>query len=266
MIMKRLLRQMRLALAVAQTGSFIEDRVTLLLWAGYIYCADAFKLSPITIRPSLRINTSHFRVTLKNLSDLWVLKDVLIDREYDVPELPEVSTVVDLGCNIGISSLFFAARFPGVRIYAIEPNPVIMEQLRDNTENVEGISVHALALADVNGPVPFAVEGRAISGSLAKAGTSSVMVEGVTADQLLVRLGVSQIDLLKFDIEGAERNLFVTGLGTLNPKVALGEMHYDLGTMTPLLVREGTKAYEMDERFIRGADRSIVCFHKKQQH
>ncbi|HEX6700328.1 MAG TPA: FkbM family methyltransferase [Gaiellaceae bacterium] len=41
-------------------------------------------------------------------------------------------TVVDVGANIGISSLFFHAEAPGVRIYAFEPAPLPFAALRAN--------------------------------------------------------------------------------------------------------------------------------------
>jgi FkbH-like protein/FkbM family methyltransferase len=43
-------------------------------------------------------------------------------------------TVVDIGANIGLFSLFVLNRFPRARIYAFEPSPVVYELLKANCE------------------------------------------------------------------------------------------------------------------------------------
>ena len=50
-------------------------------------------------------------------------------------------TVVDIGANIGLFSLFVLNRFPRARIYAFEPSPVVYELLKANCE-AYGREVH----------------------------------------------------------------------------------------------------------------------------
>ena len=50
-------------------------------------------------------------------------------------------TVVDIGANIGLFSLFVLNRFPRARIYAFEPSPVVYELLKANCET-HGREVH----------------------------------------------------------------------------------------------------------------------------
>ena len=50
-------------------------------------------------------------------------------------------TVVDIGANIGLFSLFVLNRFPHARIYAFEPSPVVYELLKANCE-AYGQEVH----------------------------------------------------------------------------------------------------------------------------
>src|SRR5665213_307274 len=64
-------------------------------------------------------------------SDAWVLKEVLLDGEYDF--LPQISpkVIIDAGANIGLASIFFANKFPDAVIYALEPevsNYAILEK------------------------------------------------------------------------------------------------------------------------------------------
>ena len=50
-------------------------------------------------------------------------------------------TVVDIGANIGLFSLFVLNRFPRARIYAFEPSPIVHELLKTNCE-AYGREVH----------------------------------------------------------------------------------------------------------------------------
>jgi FkbH-like protein/FkbM family methyltransferase len=50
-------------------------------------------------------------------------------------------TVVDIGANIGLFSLFVLNRFPRARIYAVEPSPIVYELLKTNCE-AYGREVH----------------------------------------------------------------------------------------------------------------------------
>ena len=56
-------------------------------------------------------------------SDMEVYRAIFIEREYDAvePESPP-SLILDLGANIGASSVYFLNRFPQARVVAIEPD------------------------------------------------------------------------------------------------------------------------------------------------
>src|SRR5438477_12484313 len=65
-------------------------------------------------------------------TDAWVFKEVLLDSEYDF--LPPISpkVIVDAGANIGLSSIFFANKFPEATIYALEPEESNFQLLEKN--------------------------------------------------------------------------------------------------------------------------------------
>jgi FkbH-like protein/FkbM family methyltransferase len=70
--------------------------------------------------------------------------------------LRDGATVVDIGANIGMFSLFVMSRVPGARIYAFEPAPAVYELLKANCE-AYGESARAFnaGMADKPGTATF---------------------------------------------------------------------------------------------------------------
>lgn len=95
------------------------------------------------------IGTHHFRLTRVHArvpghdydvelrlftSDIPIFHQVFAARDYDSPALPATAgTIVDLGANIGLASVFFALRYPSARIFALEPDPKNFAALVRNT-------------------------------------------------------------------------------------------------------------------------------------
>ena len=69
-------------------------------------------------------------------------QQVFVNCEYDFPELsPSASTIVDLGANIGLATLYFAARYPQASILAVEPAAENFNVLLRKTQSL-GLRVH----------------------------------------------------------------------------------------------------------------------------
>ena len=64
----------------------------------------------------------------------------LIRREYDCSFAADPKVIIDGGANIGTASIFNANRYPGARIYAIEPDPSNFDMLQKNTRNYLSVS------------------------------------------------------------------------------------------------------------------------------
>ena len=67
-------------------------------------------------------------------SDVETFDEVFMAREYDV-QLPDFAprTILDLGANVGYTSVLFAVRWPEARILAVEPatdNMVLLKRPR----------------------------------------------------------------------------------------------------------------------------------------
>ena len=135
---------------------------------------------------------------------LWSSIDILVKKGYnDFPGRGDKPFILDCGANIGISVLNYKRKFPGARIIAFEPAPVMFETLKGNLGR-NGISAVELVQAAVwvrNGEVPFFLEGA--DGSKIVSGGESENVVRVRSISLSDYI-TDTVDLIKLDIEGAE--------------------------------------------------------------
>ncbi len=184
----------------------------------------------------------HFR---RNQSDIYILRENFIERIYLCQDLPlgNVSTIVDLGANIGLSALYFQTQFPHARIVCVEPVSDNVEMLRINA-SANGLAweIEQAAACGVPGTVTLhpnewwssstvvehvaeAREGN--PGRMEKVlALPSEEVPGYTVDQILDRHQMPTVDLLKMDIEGAEAGIFAEDTAWLGRvKVLIIEIH-----------------------------------------
>jgi FkbM family methyltransferase len=122
-------------------------------------------------------------------------------------------TFVDIGANVGLYSLFVAARGGSrARILAVEPQPGIVDRLMFNLRANAGfdICVLPIAVADREGEIELVINNRDSGGTFINKGAAqsggaeTVRVPCRPLAAILHEAGVSAIDALKIDIEGAE--------------------------------------------------------------
>jgi FkbM family methyltransferase len=149
-------------------------------------------------------------------SDIKVFKQVFVDHEYnfDVRRNPKV--IVDAGANIGLASIYFSNRFPESKIIAIEPEESNFEILKMNAEPYSNIISVRGALWDENKEINLVDPGFGKWGFMTQEediierslGEICHIVQGMTVDTIMKDQGIENIDILKLDIEGAEREVF----------------------------------------------------------
>jgi FkbM family methyltransferase len=162
------------------------------------------------------------RCTLGETCEYEVLEEVFVDEAYGSGLPANVQTIIDLGSHVGLSALYFAARYPRARLLAVEPNPTLLGRLRRNLARTGRVTVAPVAVADREGEARLHVVSGSWSGRLEdKAG---YRVPTVTLNALLQRHRFEAVDLLKFDIEGAEFRV-LPGADLSNVKALVGELH-----------------------------------------
>lgn len=150
-------------------------------------------------------------------SDFLTFEEVILEEVYSpiATHLRNCQTIIDLGSNIGLTSLYFAARYPSCRILAVEPNPDSYAMLRANLAaliaagrcNTLQVAAwraeEALAIYQEPGRYSVSTVGRLTPGEKVGAG-----VKGMTLAEIIEHSGFDKVDLLKVDIEGSEIELF----------------------------------------------------------
>lgn len=162
--------------------------------------------------PSLRY-AYHLRIPS---SDVNVFRQIFIDKEYEFNTRSLPATILDAGANIGLSSIYFASRFPDARIIAVEPEESNFSVLEMNSRPYENITPVRAALwhrdEQVNlidpdlGKWGFMTHGNEESGRAY--GNKLHHVRGLTVRTILDMFGIEHLDILKMDIEGSEREVF----------------------------------------------------------
>lgn len=165
-------------------------------------------------RQELLLNVSGLRSSLKlrgGTSDRPTFQKVFLDREYhiDLGFVPRL--IVDGGANVGYASVYFAQRFPDALVLAVEPEPRNFCLLTSNTEaypNVRRFN-HALWPRRTHLRIENPLENAdAFRVQETTDRTVPQAIPGISIQDLLQEAGADSIDLLKLDIEGAEKELF----------------------------------------------------------
>jgi len=124
----------------------------------------------------------------------------------------EPSVIVDAGAHIGLASLWYANRYPDARIIALEPDRKNYQLLKRNTRFYPNIVALNAALWSSSGTVAltdphedsWAFQVRRQE----DASVSDVLVPSICLSDLMEDFNLDHIDLLKVDIEGAEKEVF----------------------------------------------------------
>ncbi len=171
---------------------------------------------------------------LRHVMDIAVLREVFIDNEYDWCPIENPKIIVDLGAHFGDTTLYYHVRFPEATIIAAEPSPENYARLVKHTSHIPNIKPSQVAVGGSNGTTELNLGVSSLGHSVMarKDSKNSVTAPLVTLADLLKSKGVEKADLIKFDVEGAEFDIF----RSINPAdyatAYIGELHFDLGDVS----------------------------------
>jgi len=140
-------------------------------------------------------------------NEAWGFWDRWTDGRWE-PETREVierhcngGTFVDIGAWIGPTALWAAPHTS--RVVCIEADPTAFDMLGDNVAEHSHVETYRIAVAAYDGTTTITTEGDSES----RTGHGGVQVPCLTIETLFSELNIDSADLIKMDIEGAEREV-----------------------------------------------------------
>lgn len=147
-------------------------------------------------------------------SDLSACEQVFWELHYYADFKTSPSVIVDAGANVGLASIYLANRFSQARIFAIEPELSNFRLLERNVRQYDNVTPIRAALWSTNTTIDLIDPGmghwgfQVIDAGQASAAERIDKVVGITVDEFMNNHKIDHIDVLKIDIEGAEKEVF----------------------------------------------------------
>jgi FkbM family methyltransferase len=196
----------------------------------------------------------------------WFLgvHDILYNQyEHGRVTLAPDDVIIDAGAFIGDTAVFFHHKLGGrCQIHSFElldENLALMvHNLERNGVREEQIVLNKLALADETGKELVIARAQQGSNSIFGADANGDRIETVTMDDYVVRMGLTRVDYIKMDIEGAEVMALTGARETIRhfePKLAICLYHKwdDVITIPQAILSTGVN-YEFAFKWVQLRD------------
>ena len=225
------LAQLRTELQTIVQGSTLRDRLmiaSMFLHAHMRYggAKPLFARVPSLPDPPRKLTLRSGQKVIARRGDGIVLFEHFGLDVYGVPlGLDQPRVIVDLGANVGFSTIALARRYPTARFVCVEPTAENRKLLERNL-GLNRIDATILPYAVVGTAGRYQLNVGAHPSANNVSASDDGGIEGITLGELLDRAGVDRVDLLKIDIEGAERQVFEAPSEWADRVTAIvGELH-----------------------------------------
>jgi len=193
---------------------------------------------------------------------LYDVINIWLDDEYGLKALSFIPrSVVDIGANVGLFSLWARHCFPDARIDAYEPNTRVLRFAEQNVAGL-GINVFPEGVGSVSGMANLVDDGESRLASTSRSTTGQVVIRSLA--DVVERAG-GEVDLLKLDCEGAEWEILTDRQSMARVRCLRMEYHLvdgkslsDFETMAKLLSFDRVKVFPNDGFGIAWLQRSDV--------
>lgn len=161
-------------------------------------------------------NAKKQEITMRTYSgDIDVFYEIFWKEVYKIPQefSGNFNVIVDLGAHIGFTAIYFATQYPISKIFSVEASANNYHFLKKNTSSFKNIITYNAAIYPIDGTVRF--ENADLSYNC-KVGESGIETKALSIETLMKNHHLDYIDLLKIDIEGAEKYLLSENCTWLN--------------------------------------------------
>ncbi len=227
--MDRIYNRLQTALAVGLTGLRLGASYKEKIRLAFFLCSRFWGADIRSQTFVLRVLGRPVVLELRNnFADVFVLHEAFIGHEYDAglpKEGPDV--IFDIGANVGFLTVYLKLRYPHARVFCFEPDPDNFSQLRANTRQFSDVVCYQVAVGGSNGQRVFYKNPifHMRNSLIPMEGGESFAVEVVSLDEAIRRSQVTSVGLLKFDIEGAEGEMFGGFNDFQKVRAVVGELH-----------------------------------------
>jgi len=198
-------------------------------WLRFLYRFGLFKGGYLFLslkignQQNVKVPGIKYRISLrKKSSDYETFYQAIVHNQYNFNYSINPQIIIDGGANIGLASIALKNMFPAAKIIAIEPDSENFAQLNKNIRCYTDIETVQAGLW--NRKAILSVTDKYKQGKWAMV-TQEVKTEAsdtiatITISELMLRFELDRIDILKLDIETAERELFSSAYAEWLPKV-----------------------------------------------
>jgi FkbM family methyltransferase len=172
-------------------------------------------------------------------SDMILIYEILLQSkyksEYFFPDKLNPKIIFDIGGNIGITAVYLASIFPDSKIYSFEPLPDNYEILKKNIQQYHNIKAFNIGLGSKNGnfEVYLSDDIENFGGvsfypdPIGNKSDSHILCEVKNINEVIEKLNIKSIDLIKIDTEGAEYDILTALQKRIlrNTSWITGELH-----------------------------------------
>jgi FkbM family methyltransferase len=174
-----------------------------------------------------------------------------------------VSTIVDIGANVGAATVYFALTYPAARVLAFEPDPACFELLRWNCQAFPNVAAFPYGLAEQDANVPLYLgEYDSVTNSIrpgAEVTTNYVPVDLRKASTVFAELGLETVDVLKVDTEGCEVEI-LKSLAPWLPRLGLVHLEFHCADDRLSIERMLTGSHLLCRGRIYNPHRGELCY------
>lgn len=156
----------------------------------------------------------------KNTSDIDVFREIIGENLYSIDFKLEPKVIIDCGANIGVSAVYLTNKYPESKIICIEPEINNYNLLLKNTFNYTNIICYNTGVWNCNDNLVIDDPGLGDWGFRVQKENNNTThsFKALTINDIMKKHNIQNVDLLKVNIEGAEKELFESNYDYWIPK------------------------------------------------
>lgn len=158
-------------------------------------------------------------------SDMVVFNQIILLDEFAnllsfIPKDAKITTIIDAGANTGISTVKLSAAFPEASVIAIEPDEnnyrVMCKNLQANNIKYTALEAGVWDKATILYTDRSFRDGREWAIQVTEKANGEPGIRAITLTELVEKYGLREISLLKIDVEGSEKQIFLSAGANLD--------------------------------------------------